>query len=80
MTVPLPSGRHRAVCLISNLTSDGGGNATATFRPALTETPALGATVETKDPFVPFASAETRLGLSVRDGVSGTSFEVREYR
>ena len=80
MTVPLPSGRFRAVCLLNNLTSDGGGNATAHFAPALTETPTAGATVETKNPFIPFASAENRLGFSLADGVSGTSFDVREYR
>lgn len=80
MTVPLPTGRFRTVCLISNLTTNSLGNATATFRPALTEAPSLGATVETKNPFLPVSATTTRLGLSNDQGVSGTAFDVREYR
>lgn len=79
MTVPLPSGRYRAVCLRSDLVSDGSGNATATFEPALSETPTVGVTVETKDPFVPMRSQIDRHGLSNRQGISGTAIPVMEY-
>lgn len=80
MTVPLPSGRYRAVCLTADLTGSGGGTATAEFRPALSEIPTVGVTVETKNPFIPMSPIESRLGLSTSQGVSGTSFGVEEYR
>ena len=67
MTVPLPSGAYRVVCLTADLTSDGSGNATAAFVPALGEIPTLAATVETKDPFLPLAlvNPEQGFGLSL---------------
>ena len=80
MTVPLPSGKYRAVCLIADLATDSSGKATASFRPALTETPTLGATVETGDPFIDFAPTGMVMGLDGEDGVSGTSFDVEEAR
>lgn len=80
MTVPLPSGRFRTVCLTAPLVSDAGGTGTALFRPALTETPTLGATVETKAPFLPASPAGDELGLTWADGVGGTSFDVEEAR
>lgn len=78
MTVPLPSGHSRAVCLTANLTSNGSGNATATFEPALNEIPALNALVETLDPFIPMAPTTPLVGLSTSQGVSGTSLDVEE--
>lgn len=78
MTVPLPSGHSRAVCLTADLRADGSGNATATFRPALNETPTLGATVETTDPFIPMSPVESEQGFGMADGVSGASFDVEE--
>jgi hypothetical protein len=78
MTVPLPSGHYRAVCLSADLVSDGSGNATATFKPALNEVPTLGATIETGSPFVPMSPVETELGLDSDNGVSGASFDVEE--
>lgn len=80
MTVPLPSGHHRAVCLLADLRADASGNALATFRPELGETPAIGTTVETADPFIPMASVDSELGLTLNEGVSGVSFEVEEAR
>lgn len=78
MTVPLPSGHSRAVCLTEDLVSDGSGDAVASFRPALGETPTIGVTVETADPFIPMSPVETVQGLDSADGVSGATFEVEE--
>lgn len=78
MTVPLPSGHYRAVCLTADLRFDASGNATAQFRPALNETPALGAVVETAYPFIPMSPVEPIMGLSSASGIAGTSFDVEE--
>ena len=80
MTVPLPSGRFRAVCLIADLVTNGSGVATASFRPALTEAPTLGVTVETLTPFVPMSPVSDELGLAWVDGVGSFSFDVEENR
>jgi hypothetical protein len=80
MTVPLPSGRFRAVCLSADLVANGSGNATASFRPALTETPTLGATVETLNPFVPMSPVEDELGIVWNEGVGSFAFGVEENR
>lgn len=78
MTVPLPSGHARTVLLTADLRFDNSGNATAQFRPALNETPTLGATVETVEPYIPMAPVNPTMGLAMQDGVSGTSFDVEE--
>lgn len=78
ITVPLPSGHSRAVCLTADLVSNGAGGATASFVPALGEVPTLGATVETKDPFIPMSLAETQQGFGLEGSVSGASFAVVE--
>lgn len=80
MTVPLPSGHKRAVCLTADLVANGSGAGTASFAPALGETPAAGATVETLAPYIPMAPTQTTLGFDMADGLSGTSFEVEEAR
>lgn len=80
LVVPLPSGKYRTVGLTAALSSDGSGNATAQFRPALSETPTAGATVETLDPFIAMRPAVDTLGLDTDQGVSGTGFDVRENR
>lgn len=80
MTVPLPSGYNRPVCLTAPLVSDGSGNGTATFEPALGETPTVGATVETIDPYVRMAASGSTQGFSLSEGVSGSSFDVEEAR
>lgn len=80
LTVPLPSGRYRAVCLISPLTTDSSGNATATFEPALTETPTAGVTVESLTPFVPMSLVDPDQGFSTSQGVSAVQFNLEEYR
>jgi len=78
MTVPLPSGHFRAVCLTSNLVANGAGAANAVFEPALNETPAFGATVETLNPFIPMSPVDSVIGLVTSQGVSGAAFEVEE--
>lgn len=78
MTVPLPSGHFRAVCLTANLVSNGSGNGTAVFRPALNEVPATGATVETLNPFIAAAPTESVIGLATSQGVTGASFAFEE--
>ena len=80
MTVPLPSGAYRTVCLTDDLVSNGSGTATASFVPALGEIPATGATVETKDPFIAFSLVQSDQGFSYGDGLAGTSFDVEENR
>lgn len=78
MTVPLPSGHFRAVCLTANLVANASGVANAIFEPALNETPAFGTTVETLNPFAAMAPTESIIGLATANGVSGTSFDVEE--
>lgn len=78
MTVPLPSGHSRTVCLTADLRADGSGAATAQFRPALNETPTLGVTVETTDPYIPMSPVGSVIGLATIDGISSTAFEVEE--
>lgn len=51
MTVPLPSGYARLVCLTADLITDASGEATAQFEPALGEIPAEDAVVETAEPY-----------------------------
>jgi hypothetical protein len=78
MTVPLPSGHSRAVCLTADLRADASGNATAQFEPALNEAPDAGAVVETTAPFIPMAPTTPLVGFSASQGVSGTSLDVEE--
>lgn len=80
ITVPLPSGYDRTVCLAEDLISNGAGQATAVFEPALGEVPATGVTVETKDPFIRMALVDRMAGLSSQNGVSSASFKVEEAR
>lgn len=78
MTVPLPSGRFRAVTLTADLVSNGSGVGTATFEPALTEVPTLAATIETTAPFIPVARVDSEIGFSHQGGVAGIGFDVEE--
>jgi hypothetical protein len=78
ITVPLPSGHNRAVCLSADLLTNGAGTATAQFNGALNEIPTLGATVETAAPFIPMALVTETQGFSLSGSVSGTSFDVEE--
>ena len=51
MTVSLPSGHKRLVCLTAPLVTNGQGQGTATFAPELGEIPAAGAAVEIQWPY-----------------------------
>lgn len=78
MTIPLPSGHARAVCLEDDLIADGSGKAVAAFAPALHEVPASETEVETARPYIPMSPVDTRLGLQTNNGVSTASFDVEE--
>jgi hypothetical protein len=78
LTVPLPSGHSRLVCLTSDLVTNAAGAATALFNVALNEIPLLGVTVETANPFVPLNSSERRLGLQYSDNLSGANLTLEE--
>lgn len=80
ITVPLPSGYDRTVCLTADLVSNSSGQATVTFEPALGEVPTVGVTVETINPFIRMALVDRTAGLSASGGISGGSFKVEEAR
>jgi hypothetical protein len=80
ITVPLPSGRFRAACLTAPLVSNGSGAGTASFRPALTEAPTFGVTVETLNPFLPASPNSDDLGISWNEGVGAIAFDIEENR
>ncbi len=78
MTAALPSGHFRMVMLMADLVSNGAGQATATFKPALNEAPTVGAIVELANPFCPMSFTESRNGWGVSDGLSSFSFAMEE--
>lgn len=78
ITVPLPSGHARSLCLMADLRTDASGNATATFEPALNEAPTQGATVETVAPYVPMSPVDPTVSLNTVEGVSSFSIAVEE--
>ena len=78
MTVPLPSGHKRAVRLEADLVTDGSGNATAQFSPALNETPTLGASVETARPYVPVTASGPDNPFAHDNGLSAFTMDIEE--
>lgn len=68
LTVPLPSGHYRLVCLTAALTSDASGNATASFAPDLGEVPPYGTVVEIQKPYALMALTDDPAGWSVGRG------------
>jgi len=68
MTVPLPNGHKRLVCLTAPLVSNGAGQATAFFGPELGQVPAVGATVEIRDPFGLMSLTSEPPGWDVSEG------------
>lgn len=68
MTVPLPSGHERLVCLTADLVSNSSGQGLATFGPELGETPATGATVEIQRPWCLMALTSDPPGWDVSPG------------
>jgi hypothetical protein len=80
MTVPLPSGHNRLVCLAEDLVTNGSGQATAVFGPALGEVPANNAEVETGKPWIPLALTRPDVGLAYADAIAGLEFDVEEAK
>jgi hypothetical protein len=80
LTIPLPSGRFRTVCLQALLATDAAGKATASFRPALTESPVAGATIISRTPFMPFSPADDDLAITWAEGIGQIAFDVEEAR
>jgi len=68
MTVPLPSGHERLVCLTADLVTNGAGQAIANFGPDLGEIPATGATVEIRRPWGLMALTSEPPGWDVSEG------------
>jgi len=78
MTVFLPSGHKRLVCLTADLVTNGAGSGTATFEPSLDETPAFGATVVLDKPYCPMSLRARSNGWSKADGVSQFVLDAEE--
>jgi hypothetical protein len=78
LTVTLPQGNGRLIQLDEDLISDASGNATATFTPALNQTPVENAICETANPYLPVAQTASRNGMSTANAVSGVSFDLEE--
>lgn len=81
MTVPLPSGHQRLVCLEAPLVSNGQGQGTATFAPELGEVPVAGATVEIREPFALLSLSSDPPGWDVDVGQTYSfAFRAEEAR
>lgn len=80
MTVPLPSGHERLVCLTADLASNGAGQGTATFSPMLGEVPTAGATVETIAPWALMALTNSRQGWKTEGGQTAFMIEAEEAK
>jgi hypothetical protein len=80
LTVLLPSGHRRLVCLTADLNSNGVGQGTATFEPELGEVPAAGTAVELANPYALMALAAPRNGWSRENGVATFRFQAEEAR
>lgn len=78
LTVPLPSGHHRLVCLTADLATNGQGQATAVFGPDLGETPVAGVSVEIRDPYCPMRRTQPRAGWTRSEGVAVFQFDAEE--
>lgn len=78
MTVPLPSGHKRLVCLTADLVSNGSGNATATFEPALTEVPTTSTAIEMSNPYCPMSLKARSNGWTRNQGVAQFILDAEE--
>lgn len=78
MTIPVPIGRPRPVMVTSDMRTDASGNATASFVPALGQTPATDTPVETANPYIPVCSTSPVAALNYSNGVSGVSIDLAE--
>lgn len=80
MTVTLPSGFKALVCLNADLVSNGSGTATASFEPALNEVAAVGAAVETINPYCLMRLTGSEQGWSEQGGVQLMAFDAEEAK
>ncbi len=81
MTVPLPSGHHRLVCLTEHLVADANGQAIARFGPELGEIPTAGTLVELREPFALVRQTSEPPGWDVAVGQTYTfPFAVEEAK
>lgn len=79
ITVTLPSGHERLVCLQADLVSDAIGNAVASFAPELGEVPQAGAAVEIQWPHALVRMANDTNGWNFTDRVRrGFSIDAEE--
>lgn len=78
LTVPLPSGHFRLVCLTEDIFTDAAGKATAQFNFELGEVPALDTVIESANPFVPVRSSSNRGAFTYDNAISGRAFELEE--
>lgn len=78
LTVPLPSGHFRLVSLASDIITDESGNATALLDQQLTETPTVGAQVESLFPFAAMRSENRRIGLAFDNSITGGRYSLVE--
>lgn len=80
LTITLPSGAYRPVCLTAALVANGSGVGTAYFEPELPEVPATGATIYAAAPFLPASSTESVTEIAWTDAVAGTTLDLEEAR
>ncbi|GGB15158.1 hypothetical protein GCM10011380_00710 [Sphingomonas metalli] len=79
LTVQLPSGHFRLVCLTLPLVTNGQGMGTAVFGPELGEIPVAGTAVELANPFALMAMTKP-FSLQRADGLANFSIECEEAR
>ncbi|MEH3098878.1 hypothetical protein [Sphingomonas adhaesiva] len=81
MTVPLPSGHHRLVCLTQDLVADANGEGVARFGPELGEIPTAGTLVELRTPYAQVRQTSEPPGWDVGLGQTYTfPFSVEEAK
>jgi hypothetical protein len=80
MTVPLPSGHKRLVCLTADLVANGSGVGTATFEPALNEVPTFAAALEITNPYALVNLRERSNGWVRQNGIAQFVLDAEEAR
>jgi hypothetical protein len=77
LTVRLTGGGEQLVQLTAALTSNGGGQASASFFPPLRATPTVGGTVETKAPWAVLSLEEPEVSMPIDAGGVRPGFSLR---
>lgn len=78
ITVTLPSGKKQMLMLKAHLIAASNGEATATFRAALRESPAGNSAVETLNPVAEMAMTDDAVPIPQDNGVYNLAFEAAE--